>query len=55
MKQIAIIIPTRERSHKIKKLNDEWFSLLNNNISTDCIVALDEDNENTYERLPGFI
>ena len=55
MKKIAIIIPSRERSHKIKKLHSLWFNTLDEKISTDCIIALDEDNECTYERLPNFI
>ena len=28
MKKIAIIIPTRERPHKIKALHDVWFEFL---------------------------
>lgn len=55
MKQIAIIIPTRERNHKIKKLHEQWFKMLDPNVATDCIIVLDSDNEETYERLPGFI
>ena len=55
MKSIAIIIPTRERNHKIKKIHTQWFNMLDPNVSTDCIIVLDSDNEETYERLPGFI
>lgn len=55
MKQIAIIIPTRERNHKIKKLHEQWFKMLDPNVTTDCVIVLDSDNEETYERLPGFI
>jgi hypothetical protein len=55
MKQIAIIIPTRERNNKIKFLHQQWFNMLDPNITTDCIIVLDSDNEETYERLPGFI
>jgi hypothetical protein len=55
MKKIAIIIPTRERNYKIIKLHQQWFSMLEPNITTDCIIVLDSDNEETYERLPGFI
>ena len=55
MKEIAIIIPTRERAHKIQELHRSWFKLLNNSIATDCIIVLDSDNEYTYPRLDGFI
>ena len=55
MKSIAIIIPTRERNHKIKKLHEQWFKMLDPNVTTDCVIVLDSDNEETYERLPGFI
>jgi hypothetical protein len=55
MKSIAIIIPTRERNHKIKKLHEQWFNILDPNVSTDCVIVLDSDNEKTYDRLPGFI
>jgi hypothetical protein len=41
MKQIAIIIPTRERNHKIKKLHEQWFNMLDPNVSTDCVIVLD--------------
>ena len=54
-KEIAIIIPSRERPHKIKSLHEQWFQLTNDKIHTDCHIVLDSDNENTYERLPGFI
>jgi hypothetical protein len=54
-KTMAIIIPTRERSHKIKKLHEQWFSVTDPSIHTDCHIVLDNDNESTYERLPGFI
>jgi len=55
MKSIAIIIPTRERNHKIKKLHEQWFTMLDPIVTTDCIIVLDTDNEASYERLPGFI
>ena len=54
-KEIAIIIPTRERSHKIQNLHKTWFELLDTTITTDCIIVLDEDNQDTYPRLDGFI
>ena len=53
--KIAIIIPTRERSHKITALHKVWFSLINPNCKTDCIIVLDEDDQHTYPRLDGFI
>ena len=55
MNKIAIIIPTRERSHKIDDLHKQWFNVLDITCSTDCIIVLDEDNEQTYPRLHGFI
>ena len=55
MNKIAIIIPTRERSHKIDDLHKQWFNMLDITCSTDCIIVLDEDNEQTYPRLSGFI
>jgi hypothetical protein len=55
MKHIAIIIPTRDRPHKIEYLHKNWFNLINNSITTDCIVVLDEDNHTKYPRLDGFI
>ena len=55
MKKIAIIIPTRERPHKIKLLHDVWFEFLDESCTTDCIIVLDDDDENTYTKLPGFI
>lgn len=55
MKKIAMIIPTRERNHKMRKLHHFWFQTIDESISTDCIIVLDEDNESTYERLPNFI
>jgi len=54
-KKMAIIIPSRERSHKIKKLHEQWFNVTDPSIETDCFIVLDTDNESTYERLPGFI
>lgn len=54
-KEIAIIIPTRERPHKIQNLHKIWFELLDTSITTDCIIVLDEDNQHTYPRLDGFI
>jgi len=55
MKQVGIIIPSRERNHKIQKLHQQWFNMLDPTVTTDCIIVLDSDNEETYERLPGFI
>lgn len=55
MKKIAILIPTRDRNIKIRAIWDIWFSLLDPDVSTDCIVILDEDNEKKYDRLPGFL
>jgi mannosyltransferase OCH1-like enzyme len=54
-KKIAILSPSRERSHKIVKQHQHWFQYTDSNISTDCIIILDNDNEHTYERLEGFI
>jgi hypothetical protein len=54
-KPIAIIIPSRERAYKIKKLHEQWFNVTNESVHTDCYIVLDKDNESTYERLPGFI
>lgn len=55
MKKIAILIPSRDRNHKIERLNKLWFDYIDNTITTDCIIVLDEDNEHTYTRMPGFI
>jgi hypothetical protein len=55
MKKIAILIPSRDRNHKIERLNNLWFEYIDNSIITDCIIVLDEDNEHTYTRMPGFI
>lgn len=52
--KIAILIPTRERPHKIQTLHTEWFKLTNASIHTDCIIILDADNEAAYPRLEGF-
>lgn len=52
---LAILIPTRDRNHKIKKLHEEWFKMTDPSVPTDCVIILDEDNEHTYERLDGFI
>jgi hypothetical protein len=54
-KKMAIIIPTRERSHKIKKLHEQWYNVTDPSVETDCFIVLDTDNQSTYERLPGFI
>jgi hypothetical protein len=54
-KQIAILIPTRERSHKIDALHTQWFKMLDTSIITDCIIILHKDDEHTYPRLDGFI
>lgn len=53
--KIAIIIPTRERAHKISALHEAWFSFLDPTCKTDCIIVLDDDDEHTYPRLDGFI
>jgi hypothetical protein len=55
MKKIAILIPSRDRCHKVEKLHKNWFEYTDNLIETDCIIILDEDNESTYTRMPGFI
>ena len=55
MKQIAILIPSRNRNDKIKRLHNLWFEYIDKSIITDCIIILDEDNEHTYTRMPGFI
>lgn len=55
MKKIAIIIPTRDRPHKINKMNQFWLDLTDPDIETDCIIVLDEDNEDKYPRIPNFI
>lgn len=53
-KKIGIIIPTRSRPHNIKRLYATWFEMLDLEVSTDCIIVLDKDDENKYERLEGF-
>ena len=55
IKKIAIFIPTRDRNHKIERLHKFWFDYTNPSVETDCIIVLDEDNEHTYTRMPGFI
>ena len=55
MNKIAIFIPTRDRNHKIEKLHTFWFEYTDPSVKTDCIIVLDEDNEHTYTRMPGFI
>ncbi len=55
MKKIAIFIPTRDRPHKINKIHKFWFELTDTSVETDCIVVLDEDNQDKYPRLPNFI
>ena len=55
MKKIAILIPTRNRNHKIENLKKFWDAFTDKSIETDCILVLDEDNEGTYTRIPGFI
>jgi len=52
--KIAILIPSRDRNHKIKELYQIWDEYLDKTVETDCIILLDEDNESTYERLPNF-
>jgi len=54
MKHIAILIPSRDRNYKIERLHSLWFQHIDNTIITDCIIVLDEDNEHTYTRMPGF-
>jgi hypothetical protein len=54
MKQIAILIPSRDRNHKIERLYKLWFEFIDDSITTDCIIVLDEDNEHTYTRMPNF-
>lgn len=54
MKQIVILIPSRDRNHKIERLYKLWFEYIDNSITTDCVIVLDEDNEHTYTRLPNF-
>jgi hypothetical protein len=54
IKHIAIIIPSRQRPHKIKELHDLWFKTTNSSIVTDCIIVLDMDDEKNYPSLPNF-
>jgi hypothetical protein len=54
MKNIGIVIPTRGRNDKIKKIYNQWFMVLDRSVLTDCIVVIDEDDECNYERLEGF-
>jgi GDP-L-fucose synthase len=54
MKKIAILIPTRDRNNKIERLHEYWIENTNNDIETDCIIILDDDNEETYTRLSNF-
>ena len=55
MRKIAIFIPTRDRNHKIEKLHNFWVEYTDSSIDTDCIIVLDEDNQHTYSRMPGFM
>lgn len=55
MKKIAILIPSRDRNAKIERLHKLWFEYIDESITTDCIIVLDEDNEHTYVRMPNFI
>lgn len=54
MKAIAILIPTRERAHKISALHAQWFKVTDPAPETECVIVLDEDNAETYPRLEGF-
>ena len=54
-KQIAILIPTRNRNAKIERIHNFWFENISNEITTDCIIILDDDDEMNYTRLPNFI
>ena len=54
-KQIAILIPTRNRNAKIERIHNFWFENISNEITTDCIIILDNDDEMNYTRLPNFI
>ena len=51
---MCILIPSRQRNHKIKELHDIWEKNLDKSIKTDCIILLDEDDEKNYDRLPNF-
>ena len=54
MKSIAIIIPTRERNHKIKKIHEEniptkfEYKLLNNSPLTKIELDLVKNSQNSY-------
>jgi GDP-L-fucose synthase len=54
-KQVAILIPTRNRSAKIERIHKFWLENTSNKIITDCIIILDDDDEMNYKRLPNFI
>jgi len=54
MKAIAILIPTRERAHKVSAMHAQWFEVTDPAVATDCVLVLDEDNAETYPRLEGF-
>jgi hypothetical protein len=54
MKQIGMIVPTRDRPANIQRLHDQWFKITNPSVTTECIIVLDQDNEAAYPRLEGF-
>jgi hypothetical protein len=54
MKQIAILIPTRTRPQNINRLHQQWSTITDISITTDCVIVLDEDDESNYPRLEGF-
>ena len=54
MKKIGVLIPTRDRAHKISALHAQWFGTTDPAVPTECVIVLDEDNAATYPRLEGF-
>lgn len=50
MNPILVIVPTRNRNTQHKEFAETF---LKNSVASDLVFVLDQDNEKTYDRLPG--
>ena len=50
MNPILVIVPTRNRNTQHKEFAETF---LKNSVASDLMFVLDQDNEKTYDRLPG--
>jgi hypothetical protein len=52
MNPILVIVPTRNRNTQHKEFAETF---LKNSVASDLVFVLDQDNEKTYDRLPGVM